>query len=107
MPAPTGFDPPRLQDDSPEGCPSPMSEIMDYLRLESGDLDDVRESQLTFLRTAHIDGSDFWAWSIVESDGDEGYVYVEITRNGRMCTGYDLNWENQTVEQFLYDMRYE
>src|SRR5438445_11434433 len=47
----------RLEPDSPASCPHPMVEIIDYLRMEAQP-DEPSESDLEFLRTASVEGSD-------------------------------------------------
>ena len=65
---------PRLSPDSPENCPATESEIMEYVRMESADLDDASQESLVFVRTALVGEDECWLWTYTESDGQIAYV---------------------------------
>jgi hypothetical protein len=92
---------PSLEPNSPISCPVSFDEIVDYLRVESSDLDEVEEEQLQFLRTAQVAEHKYWIWSFKESDGTDCYVTVSLTPDGVICTGYDENFYNLTPEQYM------
>ena len=53
----------RLDDEAAQACSQTPSEVMEYVRVESADLDQARQEALCFLRTARIQDSMFWIWS--------------------------------------------
>jgi len=92
---------PRLQPDTVETCPIPLSEIVEYLRMESSDAEAVNESQVRFLRTALVGDHMYWIWSFRESDGADCFVTVSASPDGATCTGYEENYYQLTPEQFM------
>ena len=96
---------PCLSDNSPDGCPVPLSEVVDYLRLESPDGDDVTEERLEFVRTAQVGDHEYRLWRFVESDGDECFVTVAREPDGTIVTGYntseaDVDDQGNTIAPF-------
>ncbi len=77
----------RLEPDDASACPRSMEEIMEYVRDESADLDDAREEQVQFLRTARIGKVKYWIWRYTESDGEVCYLTVSIAPNGARNMG--------------------
>jgi hypothetical protein len=90
---------PRLEPDSPDSCPKSMAEVVEYLQLEAYP-DKPAAADLTFLRTADIEGADYWIWRFDDSDGKENYVTVSC-RGRETTVGYDRNYDNLTPEQFM------
>jgi hypothetical protein len=72
----------RLEPDDASACPCPMEEIVEYIRDESADLDDAREEQVQFLRTAQIGKVKYWIWRYTESDGEACYLTVSDAPGG-------------------------
>src|SRR5258705_28475 len=66
---------PRLPKNSPPTSPPSVREIMDYVRVESADLDEANAKRLKFVRTAQIERSRYWLWTYTESDGEMCYVF--------------------------------
>jgi hypothetical protein len=93
------FELPRLDPDSPESCPHPMSEIIEYLRMEAAP-DEPTEADLEFLRTASVEGAEYWIWRFTESGDEQCYVTVS-RRDGQITVGYDVNYDGLTPEQFM------
>ncbi len=77
----------RLEPDDASACPCPMEEIMEYIRDESADLDDAREEQVQFLRTARIGKAKYWIWRYTESDGEVCYLTVSDAPDGTGSMG--------------------
>ena len=73
---------PRLAQDSSASCPIPVTEVMDYVRVESADLDDAKDESLQFIRTAQVEGLRYWLWSYTESDGEVCYVFFRVSADG-------------------------
>ncbi len=96
---------PRLPEDSQTSCPDPLSEIMDYVRRESADGTKAKRASLRFLRTAQIEGSQFWMWTYTESDGEICYVYYH-DRVGRGATLGLQSTRGLTPEQFMLAVHY-
>ncbi len=92
---------PRLEKDDARSCPVPMRELLDYLRMESGD-ETIRTKDLTFIRTARIEDADYWIWRFEAQDGTEAYATVSRRTDGATCTGYLSNDDNLTPEQHIY-----
>lgn len=90
---------PRLAEDSARSCPVPMREITGYLRLE-GEL--VRARDLTFVRTAEVDGRRCWLWRFAGSVRADCFVTVWVGPDGSATIGYRLNSDNLTPEQYIY-----
>jgi hypothetical protein len=93
------FELPRLEPDSPASCPRPMADIIEYLQMEAAP-DEPSETDLEFLRTASVEGADYWIWRFLDSDGRE--CYVTVSRSGRGITvGFAENYDGLTAEQFM------
>lgn len=96
---------PRLNDDSARSCPETTDEIMAYVRLESGDLNDADPRRLTFLRSAVIEKDSFWLWRYEESDGMQCYVTFCLSADGSTSLG--LSEPNGlSSEQYLLAVYY-
>ncbi len=93
------FELPRLEQDSPASCPQPMPDIIEYLQMEAAP-DEPTEADLEFVRTASVEGADYWIWRFRESDGAECYVTVS-RRDGKITVGYDENYDGLTPEQYM------
>jgi len=92
---------PRLDPDTAESCPTPLDDIVEYLRMESTDGDAVDASQLTFRRTAQVADRRYWIWSFRESDGSNCYVTVSVGPDGDDSIGYEEDYYGLTPEQFM------
>lgn len=93
---------PRLKNDSPDGCPVSVSEILEYLALEVPDGDQLTADDLEFVRTAKVAERDYWIWRFNEPDGDDAYATVYLSRKWfETCTGYDTNYYKLTPEQYI------
>jgi hypothetical protein len=92
---------PRLDPDTAESCPTPLEDVLAYLRMESADGDAVDASQLTFRRTAQVADRRYWTWSLRESEGADCYVTVSVGPDGDDCIGYEENYYGLTPEQFM------
>jgi hypothetical protein len=92
---------PVLQPNTVESCPVPLSDIVEYLRLESPDGDAVHSGQLSFLRTARVAEQRYWIWAFQEADGSDCYITVAISPEGLSCIGYEENTLGLTPEQFM------
>jgi hypothetical protein len=92
---------PHLQPNTPESCPVPLRDVLEYLRAESPDAESVEASQLQFLRTALVADQQYWIWAFRESDGSDCFVTVSLSPGGTACTGYEENYYNLNPEQFM------
>ena len=85
---------PRLEPDSPEGCPCSMMEIKKYLSAEGG----ARACDLLFGRTALVGDVRFWLWGYV----DEGRTYfVDVSERAGLSTVCMGNGDGMTPEQYI------
>jgi hypothetical protein len=94
------FDLPRLAEDSPESCPVPLAELLDYLRLESADPDAVTSQQLSFARTVLINDRQYWVWRFVEPDGEECYAWVGLSPDGVTSLSMASSFASLNPEQW-------
>lgn len=69
-------------DRPPPSCPYTIEQVLEYVRMESADRDDLDESSLVFLRTARIEATDYWLWLLTERDGSRCYVVVGADEGG-------------------------
>jgi hypothetical protein len=90
-----------LEADTAESCPVPLDEIIDYLRLESSDLDAVHADQLRFVRTAQVAEQSYWIWAFRESDGSDCYVTVAVSPDGSASLAYAENYYGLSPEQHM------
>jgi hypothetical protein len=91
---------PRLNEDTADACPASLAELMDYVRMESGDTADAETERLTFLRTAKIGKSSYWLWTYTEKGGDSNYVVFRENPDG--STELGLSGPNGlSPEQYL------
>jgi hypothetical protein len=104
---------PRLTPDDAESCPMPVSELLEYVDMESSEPDTATTNALTFLRTAATGGSKCWIWSYAESDGELCYVTYRQTSDGSNIRGmssaspeYDGDFQ-LTPEQYLLAEQYD
>ena len=63
-----------LPENTEESCPMSRDEVMEYVRMESGDTDKASEESLIFFRTAIVGNNFCWLWKYTESDGQLCYV---------------------------------
>ena len=90
---------PRLTPDTAESCPRPIEQIVEYLRTEAYP-EELTDTDLEFLRTASVEGVDYWTWRFTESEGSE--CFVTVSRRGSETTvGYEENYDGLTPEQFM------
>lgn len=92
---------PSLSAETPDSCPVPLSDIVEYLRAESADGEAVQAGQLRFLRTAGVADHRYWIWSFKEEDGTVCYVTVSEAPDGSTCVGYEENAYGLTPEQYM------
>lgn len=92
---------PALTPDTPESCPVPLVDIVEYLRLESPDGENVHAEQLQFLRTANVADHRYWIWSFQETDGSACYATVSEAPDGSTCIAYEENYYGLTPEQYI------
>ena len=92
---------PYREEDSPESCPVSLEDLIDYLRMESADLDGVSRQQLTFARTVFVNGHKYWVWRFFESDGEECYASVALTPDGVESLSYASNFASLNPEQWV------
>ncbi len=60
---------------------------MEYVRMESADLDESKEESLQFVRTAQVAEEKHWLWTYTESDGQVCYVLLTDRPDGSGCLG--------------------
>jgi hypothetical protein len=91
---------PRLSPDSPRSCPLSIREIMEYVRVESADLEKAKRKSLVFLRTAEVGEYLYWLWRFTESNGEECYVTVQYEPNCTVVIGLTGS-EGLSPEEYL------
>jgi hypothetical protein len=85
---------PRLEPDSPDGCPCSMAEIRRYLSAEAG----TGKRDLFFGRTARVGAVRFWLWGYV----DDGRTYfVDVSESAGHSTIAMGSGEELTSEQYI------
>ena len=62
--------------------------------------DALREGDLSFVRTADVEGTKYWIWSFTEPDGESAYATVAVSSSGSTL-GYDANTYDLSPEQFI------
>jgi hypothetical protein len=85
---------PRLESDSPSGCPRSLSEVKRYVSAETG----RKGHDLFFGRTALVGDVRFWLWGFID-DGDTCYVDVSAGK-GTTLIGMGSG-EGLTPEQYI------
>lgn len=90
----------RLPDDSAASCPVPISEVLRYLADEVPAA--LSEADLTFRRTAVVEGTRYWVWSFTEPDGGSAaYVTVSMSPAGATTLGYEDDYYGLSPEQYV------
>jgi hypothetical protein len=90
------FDLPRLNPDSPRGCPCPIRQVKRYARMEL----DLLWPKLRFIRSAEIDGVKYWLWLETSQRAEiHDFVYVEQFEDS-ILIGCDAKLDLEP-EQFL------
>src|SRR5579884_4314708 len=85
---------PRLDPDSPHGCPCSLAEIRKYLSAEAGG----GRRDLFFGRTALVGDVRFWLWGYV----DDGKSYfVDVSQKARRTLIGMGSGEGLTPEQYI------
>lgn len=93
---------PRLAEDSPSGCPVPLTKLLAYLGSEVPGGDRLSASDLVFARTALVSETRYWIWRFNEPDGgDPAYVTVSVQLGVAATLGYGNNCYNLSPEQFI------
>jgi len=92
---------PVLEPNTAESCPVALADVVEYLRLESPDRDEIHGGQLSFLRTARVAEQRYWIWAFQEADGSACFVTVAVSPDGSSCIGYEENCYALTPEQFM------
>jgi hypothetical protein len=86
---------PRLENDSPKGCPRSMNEIRQYVIVETGE----KGHDLFFGRTALVGDVRFWLWGYTDEKGRTEYVDVS---SGRGTSSLSMgSGDNLTPEQYI------
>jgi hypothetical protein len=97
---------PRLDDDSPQSCPLNESDVFDYVRVESADVDDADHGRFRFRRTALVRDQRFWLWEYMESDGVLDYVLVQADATGNTILGLS-GTNGLSPEQYILASYYD
>ena len=93
---------PRLPDDSASSCPVPIQNLLEYLADEVPGGEQLNASDLTFLRTADVEGTGYWIWRFKEPDGgDAAYATVSVDDTGASTLGYEADYYGLSPEQFI------
>ncbi len=92
---------PNLPDDSPLSCPVPIEDLLAYLADEVPGGERLAPVDLTFLRTADVDGTQYWVWRFDEPDGEAAYATVSVDPGGTETIGYEADHYGLTAEQFI------
>ncbi len=92
---------PLLAPNTADSCPLPLSDVVEYLRLETMDGPLFNGDRLHFLRSAQVGDRRYWIWSFDEPDGSGCYATVSQSPDGSSCIGYDENSHGLTPEQFM------
>ena len=95
---------PMLEANTQESCPGYPDEIMDYLRAESGDVDQADIARLAFVRTALVGGAEYWIWKYTEDDGE--VVFVLFSEGGPAALSL-ASPNGLSAEQFLLAEYYD
>jgi hypothetical protein len=85
---------PRLEPDSPEGCPCSMAAIRKYLAAEAGS----GKHDLFFGRTALVDDVRFWLWGYVENGRTYFVDLSEKAGRSTICMG---SGDGLSPEQYI------
>lgn len=92
---------PTLDDDWARSCPVPMAEVLRYVADEVPGGDTLTEADLTFRRTALVEGTKYWIWSFTEPYAEPAFVTVSAAPGGATTVGYDANYYGLSPEQFI------
>lgn len=95
-----------------ESCPMPMSELLEYVNMESSESSSAIPDSLKFLRTADTGGTACWIWAYTEPDGQLCYVTYRLlpsgmNRRGMASASPEWNDFKLTPEQFLLAEHYD
>lgn len=60
---------PYLDDDSPDGCPIDVHDLLRYLRANTGSKA-LGRADVTFVRTARVNECDYWTWRFADNGGE-------------------------------------
>jgi hypothetical protein len=99
------FDLSFLSPNDPSACPTPKTEILQYLGVqapggrESGS-SRIIDFDIKFIRTALINRDSFWLWGFKDERGSDCFVSVRLTVDGENILGYDEAFR-LTPEQWL------
>ena len=100
---------PLLASDTEESCPLPLSEVVQYVQMESADAEEAPKERLHFIRTAQVAEEKYWLWTYTEAAGDTCYVFFKQGENGNTVLGL-TNSEELSPELYLlaeyYDLVY-
>ena len=82
----------QLHPDTAESCAVPTPEILEYLAMEAPGGDRLRDTDLTFLRTARVAEVRYWIWRFHEPDGGApAYLTVAVDQRGASSVGYETD----------------
>jgi hypothetical protein len=94
----------RLDPDTEDSCPVPMSEILEHVEIEapgeSGSSVSGTVGPLRFARTARIGETRFWMWTFQNGRGEPSYAHVEAWPDGTTIIDCDDTF-NMTIDQYL------
>ena len=94
-----------------ETCPISMSELLEYVNMESSDPGTATAKRLKFLRTADTGGTACWIWAYQEPGGQLCYLTYRQQPSGRrglkmVSASPEWNDFKLTPEQFLLAEHY-
>jgi len=92
----------RLAPDSPDACPVPLKGLLVYLANEVPNGEALTADDLTFARTARVEGTDYWVWRFREPGPGGDNAYATMCRAGQQVTlGYEVDYYGLSPEQFI------
>lgn len=92
---------PSLADDRADP-PVSIPELLDYLRDEAPDGEELQAEDLRFIRTAQVAERAYWIWAFREPGGGESaYLTVSQDAKGAVTIGYETDYYGLTPEQYM------
>jgi hypothetical protein len=96
---------PRLDPDTEDSCPVPLSEVTEHVTSEFDDGTSI-SLPLRFLRTAKIGKTAYWIWTFHDPRRGNGYAVVALWDGDRMLTDCDDSFD-MTPEQFIVALHFQ
>ena len=95
-----------------ETCPISMSELLEYINMESSEPGSATAKSLKLLRTADTGGTACWIWAYKESSGQLSYLTYRELPSGKRVLGMasaspEWNDFKLTPEQYLLAQHYD